>query len=132
MFARPNQPLSVKCHVFYRTSAKAMFEPSEGVTLTLDRSPRPGLPLKNREITFKDLRLETNYLTTSFQGVEGAELRVRVFDVQTRKPLLYQHYVFDEKQPPRDQFVHGFTGLVYVFHPKSDAELQFYCSVGGQ
>jgi hypothetical protein len=28
-----------------------------------------------------------------------------------------------------NQFIggHGFTGLVYVYHPSSDAELQYFC-----
>jgi hypothetical protein len=114
-----------------------MFEPREGVLLTVNKPKRadpPGStrPGETREAAFKDLRLEVNYVAAEFQGVERAELRVRIFDVRTRKPLLYQHYVFNEKQPPRNQFTHGFTGLVYVFHPESKAELWFSCSIGGQ
>jgi hypothetical protein len=31
-----------------------------------------------------------------------------------------------------DQFIggHGFTGLAYVFHPDSGAEIQYFCGAG--
>ena len=124
----------MKFHIFYRKSAGDVFEPREGVVLTLNKARRAFLTVENHEVTFKDLRLEANYFKTTIQGqgAEGAELRVRVYNARNQKPLLYHHYVFDKKYPPRDQFAHGFTGLVYVFHPESGAELRFSCSVGDQ
>ena len=97
MFLQQTQPRSVTCHVLYRSNSEVMFEPREGVLLTVNKPRRndpPGStrPGETREVAFKDLRFEVNYVRTESPQGEGAELRVRVFDVRTQRPLLWQYF----------------------------------------
>lgn len=62
---------------------------------------------------------------------EGRTLVIAVNAVDTERQLNGQLYQMDRQQGTRNQFVggHGFTGLAYVYHPESQAELQYFCDV---
>ena len=62
---------------------------------------------------------------------EGRALSIVVVDLETGQEILRQLYQFDPQNPVENMFIggHGFTGLNYVFHPGSNAEMQYFCSV---
>ena len=80
---------------------------------------------------------ETNDLVFHAQygsGATGGEraLRLWVTAAGLTEPLTTHLYQLPPDSGPVDQFAgdHGFTGLNYVYHPNSRAELQFWCAVG--
>jgi hypothetical protein len=68
-----------------------------------------------------------------WNGEEDGEraLRLWVTAAGFDEPLTSQLYQLPPDSGPTDQFAggHGFTGLNYVYHPDSGAELQFWCAV---
>jgi len=62
---------------------------------------------------------------------EGRALSIAVTNLETGAEISRQLYQFDPQNPPENQFIggHGFTGLHYVYHPGSEAEMQYFCSV---
>ncbi len=69
-----------------------------------------------------------------WNGADDGEraLRLWVTAAGLAEPLTSHLYQLPQDSGPNDQFVggHGFTGLNYVYHPNSGAELQFWCAVG--
>jgi hypothetical protein len=53
--------------------------------------------------------------------------------LDTGAEISRQLFQFDPQNPLENQFIggHGFTGLNYLFHPDSAAEMQFFCGVAG-
>ena len=66
-----------------------------------------------------------------WNGADDGEraLRLWVTAAGLTEPLTSHLYQLPQDSGPMDQFVggHGFTGLIYVYHPTSGAELQFWC-----
>jgi hypothetical protein len=80
--------------------------------------------------------LEANDLVFHAQYWSGATdgeraLRLWVTAAGLTEPLTSQLYQLPQDSGPVDQFSggHGFTGLNYVYHPDSGAELQYWCAV---
>lgn len=71
--------------------------------------------------------------TKSEDEEEGRSLSVKVTVAKTDRIILQTLYQLNRPTPPTNNFDggHGFTGLHYVIHPKTEAELQYFCSVDG-
>jgi hypothetical protein len=110
-----------ECTVFYRpaTTAEGQAQ-SEETTVSLVQHGDDEI------ITFGDLELQARY---SDDAVEGRSLVISVTAQDTERILVQQLYQFIPEAELRDQFAggHGFTGLTYVHHPTSSAELQYFC-----
>ena len=111
---------TIVCEVFYRPSAGGGFEEAPATTFAGGYEE-------------KDLRFENMSFHAGFQDdqYEGRALSVAVTDLETGADISRQLYQFDPQNPPENQFIggHGFSGLQYVFHPDSGAEIQYFCSV---
>ena len=76
-----------------------------------------------------DLVFHAQYWSGADDGERA--LRLWVTAAGLADPLTSQLYQLPQDSGPTDQFIggHGFTGLNYVYHPDSGAELQFWCAV---
>jgi hypothetical protein len=118
--SRSSEQIQITCEVFFRPS----------VGMPLEASP---------EISFEEgnERQSADFESLSFEAIfqddpyEGRALKVNVTTLDQSKTVVSQLYQFDSQNPPVNQFVggHGFTGLVYVFHPDSSAEMQYFCNL---
>ena len=114
-------PPRIDCHVFYRASVTRPL--GREVPLRLEPAPQP------RRVSFADLAFEARYTSDRF---EGTSLTISVSQPdQPDAVLVRELYQLPADAPPQNDFLgsHGFTGLVYAYHPTSGAELQFYCAV---
>lgn len=111
--------LAIDCHVAYRSSVTLDIERSGDLPLTKDEG--------ERTVTFNDLEFFAQYWDEEF---ESRALRIAVRTVETGNELVAQLYQMDRTKPLINQFPgdHGFTGLGYVYHPESGAELQYWCT----
>lgn len=114
-------PTSIECLVFYRVLAPEMSSQELTIKLTEDR---------DREVvTFDDLEFNAQYWHDDY---EGRSLTISVTARDTAQELVRQLYQIDSEQGLSNQFVggHGFTGLSYIYHPTSAAEMQYFCNAG--
>jgi len=111
---------TIVCEVFYR--------PTSGTSL--EAAPEITFPGRNDQKfqEFEDMSFEARFQDDQF---EGRALMIVVTNLNTGTEISRQLYQFDSQNPLKNQFVggHGFTGLNYVFHPDSSAEMQYFCSV---
>ena len=109
----------VLCEVFYRPGTGQPL--AAAIPITLEGNERKGE-------TFAAMAFEANSQDDEF---EGRALSIVVADLETGREISRQLYQFDPQNPVENQFIggHGFTGLIYVFHPGSAAEMQYFCSV---
>lgn len=120
-----NRVLSVTCHFAYRDSNQTARFDKQSVTLRLETTDGPVPEIARRTppktFEFKHLRVEILHDINS--------LIVRISDRQTDRLILSQ--LFQLGPDLKDQFHggHGFTGLNYVYHPKEECELQYWCEV---
>ena len=114
---RPLAPVSVDCQVFYRASMADSFSES---TVALANGGDHGIAEHD------DLRFDAQYWDDEY---EGQSLSIYVTDPDTGEELVRQLYQIDRAKGLTNQFVggHGFTGLIYVYHPRSTAEMQYFC-----
>ena len=112
-------PGAVVCETFYRPGAGQPLAAAPPITLTGN---------ERKAETFAAMSFEAFYQEDEF---EGQALAIVVGDLEAGREISRQLYQFDPQNPPENQFIggHGFTGLNYVFHPGSNAELQYYCRV---
>ena len=110
-------PITIECQVFYRASPSEAFQES---ATTLG----PGNGSHKEE--FGDLTFSATFLD---DPGEGPALSLVVSDATSQNEITRQLYQINRAQGLHDQFVggHGFTGLNYVFHPTTSAELQDFC-----
>ena len=109
--------VSIDCRVFYRPSVTESFSES-AVTLTTSG---------DREIIeFDDMEFHANYWDDQF---EGRSFSIYVSSPDTGDEFVRHLYQMDRGKSLMNQFIggHGFTGLIYVYHPSSTAELQGFC-----
>ena len=111
---------TIICEVFYRSTAGQSLEAAPLMTFS------GGNVQQTHE--FEDMAFEARFQDDEF---EGRALSIAVTDLKTGSELTRQLYQFDAENPVANQFIggHGFTGLNYVFHPDSSAEMQYFCSV---
>lgn len=113
-------PLSIDCHLAYRSSVTVGIEREETLSFAAATD--------SQTVTFSQLQFQAQY----WAGVEPWEeraLKVSALPAEGNSELAAQLYQFSKTETLRNQFVgdHGFTGLHYVYHPTSGAELQYWC-----
>lgn len=115
---QPGAPSAIDCQVFYRSATTESFSETN-VTLSATA---------NREsIAFEDLAFNAQYVDDLG---EGQSLALSTVDLETGEETVRQLYQFDRERGLVNQFIggHGFTGLIYVYHPGSPAEMQYFCA----
>ena len=112
------------CHYAYRPSVTVPIS-SEGSVNFPDFDTAEFIGSENDDLVF-----HAQYWSGADDGERA--LRLWVMAVGRAEPLTSHLYQLPQDSGPSDQFVggHGFTGLNYVYHPDSGAELQFWCAVG--
>jgi hypothetical protein len=107
----------LECQVFYRASPGEQFQESAHVL---------GPETSSGTETFEDLALRAQFVD---DPGEGPALSLVVSDATSAEEIVRQLYQIDPATGLANQFIggHGFTGLNYVFHPASGAELQYFC-----
>ena len=115
-------PETIVCDLFYRASPSQAFDEA---TMSLSTAG------DRQMLDHADLRFEA--VAVADIG-EGKSLSVVVSNLDTEDEVARTLYQFDPQQGVVDQFIggHGFTGLTYVFHPTSGAEMQYFCHAGPQ
>ena len=114
------EPLTIICHVFYRDSQAVPPEPESTLTLAQHGDQQIA--------QFDTLEFSAQFHDDEF---EGRSLTIAVDAADSGQQVTRQLYQMDRQQGTRNQFQggHGFTGLAYVYHPTTDAELQYFCDV---
>ena len=109
---------SITCRAF----ARPHVETSTMRARTIKLGPEGG----DRSVTLGDFRFRAQFVADKF---EGKALDVFVYPKGDQDPITQGKYQFDDVDAPANQFVgeHGFTGLVYAMHPRTEAELQYFC-----
>ena len=115
---RPQKP-RFECTAYYRSSTATSRQESK--TLSLGPESERG------RASFEDLTFRAWYSNDPY---EGRSLMLFVADNRTKKRLTEQLYQLEGSEAPVNQFAgdQGFTGLNYVHHPVSSAELQYICT----
>lgn len=110
-------PLTIECQVFYRTAAGERFDESI-VTLGTDNGAQ--------SLDYDQLAFVAQFYD---DAGEGPSLSIATTDRDTGREIARQLCQIDRSKGLANQFIggHGFTGLQYVFHPTSTAELQYFC-----
>jgi hypothetical protein len=110
-------PISIDCHVFYRASSTESFSES---TIRLSRDGDV------EHIEFDDLGFNASYLDDEF---DARALAISITALDSGDEISRQLNQMDRGEPLINQFIggHGFTGLMYVYHPSSSGELQYFC-----
>lgn len=110
-------PVSIDCRVFYRPSVTESLSES-AITLKTNGD--------HEVIEFDDMEFSAQYWDDQF---EGRSLLISVASPDTGNEVVRQLYQMDRGKSLINQFIggHGFTGLIYVYHPSSTAELQYFC-----
>lgn len=118
--ARVDASLDIECQTFYRPSVEQ--QPDGGTTIRVDGRDESGR-VEYTDMVF-DVKLNKD-------PGEGESLVLEVTARDTGRLILRDLYQIDGAQGLQNQFVggHGFTGLVYAYHPTSPAEMQFFCNV---
>ena len=113
----PPPPASLECQVFYRPSSAGSLE--ETVITLKEDHPR-------ETVSYLEMAFQAHY--TVDQG-EGRSLAIFITDAESGEEIVRQLYQIDSEKGLSNQFVggHGFTGLAYLYHPTSEAELQYFC-----
>ena len=111
-------PIRIECQAFYRSSVTESL--GEGTTAILDTDG------DLEAIRFEDMVVNARYQDEAF---EGRSLFVTVVDRETGDQIAGHLYQMERDQKIGNPFLggHGFTGLAYVYHPTSQAELQYFC-----
>jgi hypothetical protein len=111
---------TITCEFFYRSSAGSSLEPALEITFQQGS--------EQKEHQFEDMAFHARFQDYQF---EGRALSIAVTNLETGAEISRQLYQFDPQNPLENQFIggHGFTGLQYVYHPDSEAEMQYFCSV---
>ena len=112
------------CHYAYRPSVTVSISSEGSVSIPDADIAEFAGPEAN------DLVFHAQYWPGAADGERA--LRLWVTATGLTEPLTSQLYQLPQDSGPADQFVggHGFTGLTYVYHPDSGAELQYWCAVG--
>lgn len=116
------QDIEIECNFFYRTSTRTSEGETKQFTIKVPflQGDIPEISLGiSEKVVFKDLSCSV--------GAEYNSLVVHFFDPKNQiTTILYQ---FADKPVNRLAGGHGSTGLHYIYHPESEAELQFWAVV---
>ena len=77
-------------------------------------------------IEFDDLGFKASYIDDEF---EARALVISITNLNSGDEIARQLNQMDRGESLINQFIggHGFTGLMYVYHPSSPGELQYFC-----
>ncbi len=111
---------SISCTAAYRSNPDRQIEREESITFVDQRS--------EMTIIFADMVFNAAYYAGEADNERN--LRVWVSPEDSDDVILTQLYQLEQNSGPINQFVggHGFTGLNYIYHPESGAEMQYWCS----
>jgi len=114
-----SNPPTIECQVFHRAAAGERFDESI-VTL----GPGNGA----QSLDYDQLAFAVQFHD---DAGEGPSLAIATSDRDTGREIARQLFQIDRSKGLANQFIggHGFTGLHYIFHPSSTAELQYFCQV---
>ncbi|NCF68675.1 MAG: hypothetical protein GWP61_22170 [Chloroflexi bacterium] len=109
----------ITCHTAYRSDVGRPIE-REDTFVFRDVD-------EQQEILYEELALHGQYGSGEMDNERA--LRLWVTMSGESDPILVQLYQLPQDSGPQNQFVggHGFSGLIYVTHPVSGAEMQFWC-----
>ena len=112
----------ITCHTAYRGDGGRPIEREDTLVFT-DAD-------EQQELSYQELVFHGQYSSGELDGERA--LRLWVTMSGKSEPVLVQLYQLQLGSGPQNQFVggHGFSGLIYVTHPISGAELQFWCEAG--
>ena len=118
----PAVPLAeavIACEVYYRAAAGGALEPGSDLIFSGEN--------EEQSAPFDDLLFSGRY---TVDAGEGRAFAIAVSDAATGAEIARSLYQLSP-DGLRNQFIggHGFSGLVYVFHPSSAAEMQYFCQV---
>jgi hypothetical protein len=115
---------SISCNAAYRAGVGMPIESEESFILDDEAS--------GYTMFFSELTLNAQYSSGELDHERA--LRLWVTEAGETAELTSQLYQLPLDSGPVDQFIggHGFTGLNYVYHPESGAELQFWCAAADQ
>jgi hypothetical protein len=113
---------SITCTTAYRPGVSVPIEREESFTL--------GDEDVGQTLEFSDLVFHAQYSSGELDRERA--LRLWVTEAGEMAELTSQLYQLPLDSGPVNQFIggHGFSGLNYVYHPDSGAELQFWCLAG--
>lgn len=113
-------PLTIDCLVAYRSSVTVTIDQEEVLTLSASEG--------GKEIIFDYLEFHAQYWSGEEAPLERG-LKAWVTSAGSDDDLAAQLYQLSRTELPRNRFLgeHGFTGLSYVYHPSSRAELRYAC-----
>ncbi|MCU0494568.1 MAG: hypothetical protein MUD01_23530 [Chloroflexaceae bacterium] len=114
--AQTVQPIT--CHTAYRSSVTVPIERDGTVTLTQTA-------MMPQTMSYADLEFHVQYMSEM-----GSSPSLNVFVTQpnqTERIMSVLHQFMSARGIANQFGDHGFTGLHYVYHPTSGAELQFWC-----
>ena len=119
--AQSPSDFSITCTGFARPNVAT----SDMQRRTLKLGPQGG----NRSVSVGQFRFRAQFVADEF---EGKALDVFVYPKGKKDLIAQGKYQFDADDPPANQFIggQGFTGLIYVMHPQTEAELQYFCKAG--
>jgi hypothetical protein len=111
---------AVECLVAYSARAGTGIDREQTVLLSVET--------RQQELDLGDLTFHAQYWPPGASPGEHT-FRVWVTDNDAQSEVVAQLYQLPLNAAVRNQFMgdHGFTGLSYVHHPVSRAELQFTC-----
>ncbi len=118
------QDIEIVCNFFYRSSASAAKSERKRFTIKVPivKGAAPEIALNiSEKVEFKDL--------TSVANANYNSLSIHFQSADTKKAIASLLYQFADKPDNRFAGGHGFTGLHYIYHPESGAELQFWAVV---
>jgi hypothetical protein len=112
-------PLTIDCQTAYRSSVTVGIEQESQISIVGDTE---------QTATIGDFEFRL-YYTDGLENWESRSLRLAVAGAGLDQELTAQLYQLPKDALPQNQFIggHGFTGLAYVYHPDSGAELQYWC-----
>lgn len=114
-------PVNIQCTAAYRHSVSVEIEEETPVMLSQES--------QNAVVPFADLTFHATYLDPS--PFEVPSLRIWVTQSEGEKEVTSVLYQLSNTQGLVNFTAgHGFTGLNYVYHPASGAELQYWCTAG--
>jgi hypothetical protein len=113
-------PASIECNTAYRPTVFDEIEQEDNLPITLE--------ISQATLTYPDLVFAISYYR---KGPDGPpEMSISVSATQEGSDTNLAAAIYQQSQlTSQPGGMHGFTGLQYVYHPVTRAELQYWCEV---
>lgn len=113
-------PVDILCTTAYRSAVTVPIEAEQSVRIT------PENP--SAEFAFPDMVWSAQFIDG--EGFETSSIIVQVTTSGPRDVIASVLFQLPRERELANQFVsHGFSGLNYIYHPETGAELQYWCEV---